>query len=78
MKRFVKSFVRVENGIIETDTQILYLITMLQNSGVLISHKLNVIPLIFSTILQLHSALIFAHFLPFLISAYVLDACNVL
>lgn len=45
MKRYVETFVREEDGKVKIDTKILYLITQLKNTVVLL-YKLNVIPLI--------------------------------
>lgn len=43
MKSYVKTFVREEDGKVEPDAKIFYLITQLQNTVVLLSRKLNVI-----------------------------------
>lgn len=43
MKSYVKTFVGEEDGKVETDAKIFYLITQLQNTVVLLSRKLNVI-----------------------------------
>lgn len=51
MKRYVETFVREEDGKVKIDTKILYLITQLKNTVVLL-YKLNVIPLNAYTVSQ--------------------------